>query len=92
MAGNISTEEAIQNWIITHLAEYLNVPPDAIDPTRPFADYGLDSSVAISLTEALADWVEDELEPMLFWEYPSIETLSEYLARAYTFPQFADPT
>lgn len=86
-----STEELIQNWLITQLAKYLDVDPDEIDSSQPFADYGLDSSVAISLTVALGEWVGDEFQPMLFWEYPSIDALSQYLAKEYSFPQLADP-
>jgi acyl-CoA synthetase (AMP-forming)/AMP-acid ligase II/acyl carrier protein len=75
------TAEDIQAWLTTNLALYLKVEPEAIDIALPFAHYGLDSSVAVSLTGELADWLGiKQLEPTLFWEYPSIEALSHYLA------------
>ena len=75
------TEEAIQAWMISHLSVYLNVQPHEIDPGETFARYGLDSSVAVSLTSELADWLSYKLEPTLFWEYPSIEVLAHHLAK-----------
>jgi acyl-CoA synthetase (AMP-forming)/AMP-acid ligase II/acyl carrier protein len=75
------TEEAIQAWLVSHLAVYLKLQPDEIDIRESLAHYGLDSSVAITLTGELADWLGCQLEPTLFWEYPSIEVLAEYLAK-----------
>ncbi|MBW4630466.1 MAG: AMP-binding protein [Iphinoe sp. HA4291-MV1] len=74
------TEEAITTWLVSHLALSLRVSPDEIDIQEPFAAYGLDSSVAVSMTGELAQWIGCELEPTLFWEYPNIETLAQHLA------------
>jgi acyl-CoA synthetase (AMP-forming)/AMP-acid ligase II/acyl carrier protein len=74
------TEEVIKDCLVSQLAIHLKVPPDEIDISEPFASYGLDSSLAVSLTGELEDWLSCELEPTLFWEYPSIEALAEYLA------------
>lgn len=74
------TEEVIKDCLVAQLAMHLKVPPDEIDIGEPFASYGLDSSLAISLTDELEDWLGCELEPTLFWEYPSIEALAQYLA------------
>jgi acyl-CoA synthetase (AMP-forming)/AMP-acid ligase II/acyl carrier protein len=71
--------EAIQAWLISHLADHLKVRLDDIDPREPIAQYGMDSSTAVSLTGELADWLSRRLEPTLFWEYPSIEVLAQYL-------------
>lgn len=74
------TEEEIQTWLISHLTMYLKIPPDEIDIQESFAAYGLDSAVAVSITSELAEWIGFELEITLFWEYPNIETLAQYLA------------
>ncbi len=74
------TQERIQDWLLTHLALYLKMPPDQIDVEEPLASYGLDSSVAVSITGELGEWLNQELDPTLFWEYPSIETLAHHLA------------
>lgn len=74
------TEEAIATWLVSHLALSLKVSPDEIDIQEPFAAYGLDSAVAVSMTGELAQWTGCELEPILFWKYPNIEALAQYLA------------
>ncbi|MBP5975408.1 AMP-binding protein [Brasilonema sp. CT11] len=77
------TKEAIQTWLVSHLALYLNIPPDEIDIQEPFTAYGLDSAVAVSMTGELGEWIGCELAIILFWEYPSIEILAQYLAEEY---------
>lgn len=78
------TEVEIQDWLISNLAIYLRVQPDEIDISQPFAYYGLDSSVAVSLTGDLADWLHlEKLDPMLFWEYPYIEALAQHLVNIH---------
>lgn len=74
------TEKAIITWLVSHLALSLLVSPDEIDIQEPFAAYGLDSSVAVSMTDELAQWIGCELEPTLFWEYSNIQTLAQHLA------------
>jgi acyl-CoA synthetase (AMP-forming)/AMP-acid ligase II/acyl carrier protein len=74
------TEEMIQDWLISHLATYLKILPEEIDIREPFACYGLDSSVAVSLTGELADWLGCELEITLLWEYPSTQKVARHLA------------
>jgi acyl-CoA synthetase (AMP-forming)/AMP-acid ligase II/acyl carrier protein len=73
------TKEAIIAWLISHLAIFLETTSDELDINEPFAAYGLDSSVAVNITFELGQWLNCELEPTLFWEYPSIESLAEYL-------------
>ena len=73
------TQAAIKTWLLSNLALYLKVSPDEIDIRESFAAYGLDSSVAVSMAEELAQWLGHEAEPTLFWEYPSIEALAQYL-------------
>lgn len=73
-------EEAIAHKLVSHLALSLRVSPDEIDIQEPFAAYGLDSAVAVSMTGELAQWTGCELEPTLFWKYPNIEAFAQYLA------------
>jgi acyl-CoA synthetase (AMP-forming)/AMP-acid ligase II/acyl carrier protein len=76
-----STPEEIENWLISYLALYLKVPANEINISEPFANYGMDSSVAISATGELAQCLGLELEPTLFWEYPSIKAVAQYLSQ-----------
>ncbi|MFN6563914.1 MAG: AMP-binding protein [Nostoc sp. ChiSLP01] len=83
------TQEAIATWLISHLALSLKVSIDRIDIYEPFATYGLDSALAVSMTGELSKWVGCELDPTVFWEYPNIEMLAQYLAAEYLLLQSA---
>jgi acyl carrier protein len=76
------TITSIKYWIISYLAELLEVDPEEIDPTIPFDRYGLDSSSAVGLTGDLEDWLQHELDPTLLYDYPTIEHLAQYLGSA----------
>ncbi|WP_338246858.1 aminotransferase class I/II-fold pyridoxal phosphate-dependent enzyme [Dictyobacter halimunensis] len=74
------TPETIQNWLIAHLAESLGVDRTHIDSTQPFSEYGLDSLAALGLVGDLEAWLGLRLEETMVWDYPTIETLSQYIA------------
>ncbi len=75
------TTEMIQQWITDRLSVYLKMSPDTIDQREPTSRYGLDSSVAVTLTGELADWLGLKLAPTLFWEYPTIESVAQHVAK-----------
>jgi len=78
------TAEVIQTWFINCLADYINIPPEEIDIEEPLTIYGLDSSVVVTITEKLANWLNLlDLSPVIFWKYPNIRTLAEYLVQEY---------
>ena len=70
----------IQAWIVSYLADLLEIEPDEVNVTIPFDRYGLDSSVAIGLTGDLEDWLSRKLDPTLLYDYPTIESLANHLA------------
>jgi acyl carrier protein len=72
-------KETITTWLLTKLAGVLGIEIDELETDTPFSHYGLDSSVALSLTGELGEWINLELEPTLFWEYTNIAELTEYL-------------
>ena len=76
----VPTEEEIKAWLVSHLARHLNVLPNEINVNESFTDYGLDSSVAVSTTGDLSEWLGYDLEPTLFWEYPNVKAIALYLA------------
>jgi 1-acyl-sn-glycerol-3-phosphate acyltransferase len=62
------------------------VDPKTLDPSRPFAYYGLDSLTAATLSGELGDWLEREIPPDLLLEHPTISALSAVLASAADAP------
>ena len=76
---DISATE-IEDWIVAYLANLLEIEPEEVDVTIAFDRYGLNSSVAIGLTGDLEDWLGIELNPTLLYNYPTVETLVQYLS------------
>lgn len=72
--------EAIEGWLVSKLAEILNMKPDEIDIQEPFANYGLDSVEAVTLSGDLETWLGRKLSATLVFDYPNIEALSRHLA------------
>ncbi|HAJ64178.1 MAG TPA: phosphopantetheine-binding protein [Cyanobacteria bacterium UBA8543] len=70
----------IQAWIVSYLAQLLEIDPDEVYVTIPFDQYGLDSSAAVGMTGDLEDWMGQKIDPTLLYDYPTIEALAQHLA------------
>lgn len=79
MPKESATEAKIQAWLVSYLAELLEIDSDEIDVTIPFDRYGLDSSALVGLTGDLEDWLGRELDPTLLYDYPTIDALVQHL-------------
>ena len=69
----------IQAWLISQLAQTLEIDANNIDVTLPFESYGLDSESAVVLSGELQDWLKCDLEPTLLFDYPTIEAVADYI-------------
>lgn len=78
-----SSAAQIAAWLVAQLADNLDLVAAEIDPSRPFAYYGLDSVQAVRLTTALEAWLGYSLSPTLAYDYPSIDALAEHLAHGH---------
>jgi acyl carrier protein len=73
--------EEIERWMVQKIAGALGVHPDTIDVQAPFAEHGLDSVASLQMTGELQEKLGRELDATLFWEYPSIASLSAFLGK-----------
>ncbi|NEQ95284.1 MAG: hypothetical protein F6K30_00870 [Cyanothece sp. SIO2G6] len=73
--------EAIADWIEQWLRGQSGIDADTIDPKTAFADYGMDSVMAVELVQDLEDWLSLPLDATLLWNFSNIDTLSQYLAK-----------
>jgi acyl carrier protein len=73
------THEEIEQWLATTLADVLGIEPESIEPTAAFDRLGIDSTVALSITEALGAWLGRELEPTLLYDCGSIRGVAREL-------------
>jgi acyl carrier protein len=79
-AVEVRPASEIQAWMVSYLADLLEVDPDELNVTIPFDRYGLDSSVAVGMTGDLETWLGTKLDPTLLYDYPTIESLAQHLA------------
>ena len=77
-------QEEIGNWLASKLSELLGINADEIDFKEPFANFGLNSIAAVSLSGDLEDWLGCELPATLLWDYPTIEALARYITLELT--------
>ncbi|MGD1807471.1 aminotransferase class I/II-fold pyridoxal phosphate-dependent enzyme [Dapis sp. BLCC M126] len=71
--------ENIKSWLVSQLAERLEVDTSEIDIERDFIDYGLNSIEVVNLSGELENLLGRRLPPTLLLDYPTIESLAEYL-------------
>ncbi len=80
---NISSRTApdIQAWLVDRIAKELGVKPEDINIRASFDSYGLDSVLAISIASAGKQVFGVEVSPLMLVHYPTIELLSQHLAK-----------
>ena len=71
------TETEIREWLVAQLSSRLAI--DSIDVRRPFSEYGLDSTEAVSLALTMETWLGRPVPPILVWDYPTVEAMARYL-------------
>ncbi|MEL7224565.1 MAG: acyl carrier protein, partial [Cyanobacteria bacterium J06576_12] len=74
--------KAIESWLVQWLSGQLKVAVDKIDVNKAFADYGLDSVMAVELAQDLGTFfkLSEPLEVTLAWNFPTIQSLANHLA------------
>ncbi|GAA2489946.1 SDR family NAD(P)-dependent oxidoreductase [Streptomyces longisporus] len=75
-------EERARRYLVDFLASELRVPAERIDPDDALEQYGIDSIMAMNLTNRL-EGVFGSLSKTLFYEYQSISALSGYFLGAH---------
>lgn len=74
------TEQELINFFRLKVAEETKIPLEEIDPSIEFVNFGIDSIGAIFLLQHIEKYVGFELNPLLFWTYPTISSFSHHLA------------
>jgi acyl carrier protein len=86
-ATEVSSTQAVQNWLVKQLAEQLSLDPKTVNASEPLTRYGLDSIDAVTMVGDLEDWLDLELPSTLFWDYPTIEKSASYLVENFDVSQ-----
>jgi myxalamid-type polyketide synthase MxaB len=69
----------LEQYLVQLVSAAIGLPANKIDIVRPFNDYGLDSKSLVGMSGDVSDLLGRNLEPRLFYDYPSIEQLLNFL-------------
>lgn len=75
IASRTELEQRIAAW----LTERLGIERRSIDRDRPFAEYGLNSVLAVALAEDLSRWTAQPVIPTITWHFSTISSLASRL-------------
>jgi acyl transferase domain-containing protein/acyl-CoA synthetase (AMP-forming)/AMP-acid ligase II/acyl carrier protein/NAD(P)-dependent dehydrogenase (short-subunit alcohol dehydrogenase family) len=70
----------IKQFLITRLSQLMQISSTSIDPNESFASYGMDSLKAVQISGDLEEFLHTELSATLVYDYPSVNSLAEYLS------------
>jgi acyl carrier protein len=79
-ANTRKSEEAVEAWLISKVAELTLVAPSDIDVKEEFMNYGLGSRQALMLAGEFEEWLGCELSAALVYEHPTIEAVVRFIA------------
>lgn len=80
--SHLHNVKLIQDWLLKELSSRLKLDESEMDVQKSFTSYGIDSKEALGLAGDLEDWLQVKLSPTLFWQYPDIDRLAQYLSDA----------
>jgi acyl carrier protein len=75
------TREQISDFCVASLANILRVPENTVAVDAKFARLGLDSAMVVYFMMELEEKLGLELSPDDFYDYPTVNDLSRYLAQ-----------
>lgn len=87
-----AAQKKIEAWLVEQISRRQHLALGDIDVRQPFVQYGLDSVQAVELTGELEIYLGRKLSPTLAWDYPTITSLSEYLAADSQSAEFSPTT
>ncbi|NJM96239.1 MAG: acyl carrier protein [Phormidesmis sp. RL_2_1] len=78
-SSTLPSSQEIQAWMVSYLADLLDMEPEEVETDVPFDSYGLDSSSAVGMTGELEEWLGAEVDPTFIYDYPTVKALAQHL-------------
>ena len=72
--------EQISDFCVVSLANVLRIPKDSVGTGTKFSRLGLDSAMVVYVMMELEEKLDLELSMDDFYDYPTVDELSRYLA------------
>jgi acyl carrier protein len=77
------TQEQISEFCTVSLAKVLRIPKDRIKTDEKFNRLGLDSAMVVYVMMELEEKLGVELSPDDFYDYPTVDQLTRFLAEKH---------
>jgi acyl carrier protein len=77
------TQEQISEFCTVSLAKVLRIPRERVEADAKFNRLGLDSAMVVYVMMGLEEKLGIELSPDDFYDYPTVNELSRYLAEKH---------
>ncbi|NRA85948.1 MAG: acyl carrier protein [Rhizobiales bacterium] len=74
------TKSEIENWMREFASNAVGINSVEIDLDQPLERYGLDSTAVAGMSGELSDILGVEIEPTIFFDYPTITSASEQIS------------
>jgi phthiocerol/phenolphthiocerol synthesis type-I polyketide synthase C len=74
-----TNHESPLEWLAAEIGRRVGLPAAEVDVRAPFARFGIDSADAVEIADALGRRLGRSLPATLVYEYPTIESLVQYL-------------
>ncbi|GED59056.1 hypothetical protein BFO01nite_31880 [Brevibacillus formosus] len=77
--SSVDLVKTAQTRLIELFAKELKIDPARLEIDKEFPDYGIDSVLLAQVMNEISKWLGKDLDPTILYEYPTIETLAEWL-------------
>jgi len=74
------TKSDIIHFLKEQVSQECTIPYEEIDTQVEFVDFRMDSLKAVYIMDRLEKYIGKELSPLYFWDNPTIESLSTFIA------------
>lgn len=71
----------ICEWFITAITQLQTSKTTTIDTHMTFSYLGLDSQALVTLSGSFGTWIDQAIEPTIFWELPSIDAVARHFSK-----------
>ncbi|MDQ2656351.1 MAG: acyl carrier protein [Bacteroidota bacterium] len=75
------TKADIIDFLKHEVSKECEMPVAEVDPRVPFVDFRMDSLKAVYIMDSLEKYIGEELSPLYFWDYPTIDSLSGFICQ-----------
>ncbi len=76
MQNVIERVDGVEAWMVQYMADLLDIPQADVDVTRPFDQFGLDSTATVAFTSDLGRWLGVKLDTRIMIENDDIRSVA----------------